>query len=168
MIKRFHADPRVRAANLLLQERIPAQSAFIKEPIGFNSQFNDFDEQLNNPEQTFTEATVIPEVNIHSNKRLTSVNTNYGTGMLLWNGIAVTRWIEDPVLDRSGTMVFIHEVHTEKTWSVSRYPCDEIQKGKAVFRLDKTVYESEQENILSRLEVTVSTDIDAEVRRLRS
>ncbi len=167
MIKRFHTDPRVRAADLLLQERIPSKASFIKEPIGYHSQFNDFDEKLSNPEHTFTEPTVIPEVNVHSNQRLTSVNSNYGTGMLLWNGISITRWIEDSVTDRSGMAVYIHDVHKEKTWSVSRYPCSEILKGKAVFRLDKTVYESENHDILSRLEITVSPDMDAEVRRLK-
>lgn len=167
LVNRFHADARVCAADLLLQERIPEKAALIEDPIGLNAKFTSIDEELNNIEQTFTEPTLIPEVNVLSNSRLMSVNTNKGTGLLTWKGISITSWREDPVVNTSGTMIYIHEVSSEETWSVAKFPCQTIQDTKTVFRLDKTIFEGNYRGISAKMEITVSPDIDAEVRRLK-
>jgi cyclic beta-1,2-glucan synthetase len=167
MINRFHSDARICTTDLLLQERIPDKAAVIKEPIGIHAKFTSFDEHFDNLERTITEPTIVPEVNVLSNGRMTSINTNNGTGMLTWNGLAVTRWREDPVVDTSGMMIYIHDFHSEETWNISRFPCYSIQDSKAVFRLDKTSYEGEYRGISSKLEITISPDVDAEIRRLQ-
>ncbi len=96
MVERFHADPRVRATDLLLQERIPAKAALIEEPVGRNATLPTLGGQTDDAERRFTEPTALPEVNVLSNGRLTSVATNDGNGMLMWNGLAVTRWRRRP------------------------------------------------------------------------
>ncbi|HEY2420267.1 MAG TPA: glucoamylase family protein [Neobacillus sp.] len=167
MINRFHTDPRVCTVDLLLQERIPDKVAIIEEPIGVNKKFTSFDEHFDKTERTFTEPTNIPEVNVLSNRRITSVNTNSGAGMLSWKGQYITRWREDPVVDTSGMMIYIHEFSSEEAWSITRFPCYTIQEPKAVFHLDKTTYEGTYHDISSKLEITISPDVDAEVRRLQ-
>ncbi len=167
MIHRFHSDPRVCTTDLLLQERIPDKAAIIEEPIGLHAKFDSFDEHFDNLERTYTETSIIPAVNVLSNGRMTSIHTHNGTGMLAWNGISVTRWREDPVVDTSGMIIYIHELHTEESWSVSRFPCHKIQDSKAVFRLDKTSYEGEYDGISAKLEITVPPNVDAEIRRLQ-
>lgn len=167
MVKRFHSDPCVKTADLLLQERIPDKTAVIEEPIGLHGKFTSFDEHFDNLERTFTKPTVVPEVNVLSNGRITTINTNNGTGMLTWNGLAVTRWLDDPVVDTSGMMIYIHEFPSEETWSFSRFPGDANLDAKTVFRHDKSVFECEHRDISSKLEITISPDVDAEIRRLR-
>jgi cyclic beta-1,2-glucan synthetase len=167
MVNRFHADARIKAADLLLQERTPAKVALIEDPIGNYAKFTDFDKQLGQVERTYTKPTILPEVNVLSNKRMTSVNTNNGTGMLTWNGLAITRWKEDPVVTTSGAILYLHDVTSEETWSVTRFPIHVGQDPKTLFRLDKTTYEGDYHNISFTLELTISADIDAEVRRLR-
>ncbi|WP_028400714.1 GH36-type glycosyl hydrolase domain-containing protein [Ectobacillus panaciterrae] len=167
MVKRFHTDPRVCATDLLLQERVPVKAALIEEPIGLHAKVPEFDSQSDDTERTFAEPTAVPEVNVLSNGRMTSVNTNDGTGMLTWNGLAVTRWREDPVADTSGAIVYIHDVTSEKTWSTTRFPCETAWDTRALFRLDKTAYEGTYDDISSKLELTISSDVDAEVRRLQ-
>ncbi|WP_248737628.1 GH36-type glycosyl hydrolase domain-containing protein [Neobacillus rhizosphaerae] len=167
MVKRFHEDARVCSADLLLQERIPSKAALIEEPIGFHSNFTDFDAQLDNMERTYTKPTIVPEVNIVSNHRLTSINTSDGTGMLTWNGLAVTRWQEDPVMDTSGPIIYIQDVLSEDLWSITRFPCQGDEDTKTVFRLDKTTFEGNYRDISAKLELTISPDSDAEVRRLQ-
>ncbi len=167
MIERFHADPHVRAANLLLQERIPVKAALIEEPLRLHEELPEFNGQTDDAERTFTEPTPVPEVNVLSNGRMTSVTTNDGNGLLTWNGLAVTRWREDPVVDTSGVIVYLHDVTSEKTWSTTRFPCRTAEDSIAVFRLDKTTYEGNYQGISSKLELAVSPEVDAEVRRVQ-
>lgn len=166
MIKRFHADARVCAADLILQERVPKNAALIEEPIGLHEEFSEIDGQLNDEDRTFIEPTVVPEINVLSNGSMTSMNTNDGTGMLKWNGLAVTRWREDSVVDTSGAIVYIHDTKSEETWSANGFPRQGTQDTKAGFRLDKTTFEGTYSNISSKLELTISPDVDAEVKRL--
>jgi cyclic beta-1,2-glucan synthetase len=167
MVKRFHTDPRVCATDLLLQERVPVKAALIEKPLGLDAKAPEFDSKLDDTERTFTGPTAVPEVNVLSNGRITSVNTNDGTGMLIWNGLAVTRWREDPVLGTSGPIVYIHDVTREKTWNTTRFPCETAMDTRTLFRIDKSAYEGSYDSILSKLELTISSDVDAEVRRLQ-
>ncbi|NRD79988.1 carbohydrate-binding protein [Bacillus sp. BRMEA1] len=167
LVERFHSNPCVRAADLLLQERLPRKAAMIEEPIGSQAKFTSFEEHFDNLERTFTEPTIVPEVNVLSNGRMTSINTNNGTGMLTWNGMAVSRWREDPVVDTSGMMIYIHEFPSEETWSLSGFSYQSHKDTKTVFRLDKSIYEGGYRDITSKLEITVPPDVDAEIRRVQ-
>lgn len=166
MVKRFHYDPRVCATELLLQERVPVKAALIEKPIGIDAKVPEFDGNLDDTERTFTEPSAIPEVNVLSNGQLTSVNTNDGTGMILWNGLAVTRWKEDSVSGTSGPIIYIHDVNSEETWSTSGFPY-ETSDMRTLFRIDKTTYEGKKEGISFKLDLTISSDTDAEIRRLQ-
>ncbi|UOF89814.1 carbohydrate-binding protein [Fodinisporobacter ferrooxydans] len=167
MIARFHADPRVRATNLLLQERVPAKAALIEELPGLHGKLPEFKVQADDAERTFREQTALPEVNVLSNGRLTSVATNDGNGFLTWNGLAVTRWQEDPVVGTSGVIVYVHEVATEETWSITRFPCQTADNSSVRFHLDKTTCERNYKGMSSKLDLAVSPDVDAEVRRIQ-
>lgn len=167
MVNRFHTDPRVCATDLLLQERIPVNVGLIEEPIGLHGMMLEFESHLDDAVRTFAEPTVVPEVNVLSNGRMTSMNTNDGTGMLTWKGIAVTRWREDPVVDTSGVIVYIHDTISDKTWSTTRFPVETDLDMKSAFQLDKTNYEGTYDGISSKLELTISSEVDAEVRRLQ-
>ncbi len=89
-VDRFHADPRVQATELLLQERVPRE-AILSEP---------------RPAETATAPPSLPvfasrrfvspqSTNVHthflSNGRYTIAVTNAGGGYSLWRDLAVTR-----------------------------------------------------------------------------
>ncbi|WP_416825165.1 GH36-type glycosyl hydrolase domain-containing protein [Ectobacillus polymachus] len=164
MVNRFHRDARVTAAELLLQERIPTKVALLTDPLGVEAKVLEFD-CPHDESRTFIEPTAVPEVNVLSNGRISSVNTNVGTGMLTWNGLAVTRWREDPVIDSSGPILYMYDVRKEKAWSVTSFPYGS-EEVKTQFRLDKTAYDSMYDDIAAKLELAVGSDLDAEVRRL--
>lgn len=167
MVNRFSRDLRVRAADLLLQERIPEKVAFIAEPLGLHAKFSDYSRLPNQTERTYTEPTDLPEVNVLSNGRMTSINTNHGNGMLTWKGINLTRWREDPVIDTSGAIIYLHDVHSEETWSITSFPCGKIQNAKTVFSLDRTTFEGTYQDIAAKLEISIASNQDAEIRRLQ-
>ncbi|GMA49823.1 hypothetical protein GCM10025857_11800 [Alicyclobacillus contaminans] len=157
IIRRFHAHPNVRAAELLLQERAPTRVSWTVQTAHRDAKPPAFDAHRHTGTRTFHAPTPLPEVNVLSNGRITSVLTQDGTGMLLWNGASVTRWREDAAMDRSGIAVYIHNPLTDETWSPARYPCASADTDWNVqFRLDKTCYETLQNGVESRYEVAVS------------
>lgn len=166
MIRRFHCDARVKAADLLLQEKIPVKAALIEKPIGHNATLPEFHGHPPEAERIYRERTRVPQVNILSNGRFTSAMTNDGNGFLSWNGLAVTRWREDPVVDSSGVVLYVHDRESEVSYSVTRHPCQDVRESKTVFELDKTTFEGQFSGLFAKLEVTVPPNVDAEVRRL--
>ncbi len=167
LIDRFHADPHVRAANLLLQERIPTKAAIIEEPIGKHAKLPQMSAETQDAKRVFDEPTVLPEVNVLSNGRLTSVTTNHGAGQLLWNGLALTRWREDPVTDASGMAIYLHDPISEEIWSATDFPCKSLEHATTSFHLDKTSYTGVRHGVSSTMEITVDPELDAEVRSIR-
>ncbi len=177
MIERFHTDPNVKAARLLLQERVPVKPAMVKETLGVHAETPDLSGHVDDLERTFTEPPLLPEVNVLSNGRITSVTTYDGSGRLTWNGMAVSRWRDDPVLRSSGMVVYVRDVASEATWTATAFPGGFASDGgsgvgrqeerRTAFRLDKTIMEARTHGIWSSMEVTVAPDLDAEVRRLK-
>jgi cyclic beta-1,2-glucan synthetase len=166
MIERFHADPHVKAADLLLQERLPLKAALIEQPIGLNAKIPDFNTPVDEAERTFREPVLVPEVNVLSNGRMTSVTANDGNGFLKWKDLSVTRWREDPIDKTSGVILYVHDVNSTDTWSTTSFPSRKINDSITVFRLDKSTFTGNYEGISTKLDLCISPDIDAEVRRL--
>ncbi|MFD1676147.1 GH36-type glycosyl hydrolase domain-containing protein [Alicyclobacillus fodiniaquatilis] len=166
-VDRFHQDPRVQATDLLLQERVPIKATLLKNPSGFEVKLPDMDGHRDDAERVYREPTPVPEVNVLSNGAMTSVTTNTGSGFLRWKGLAVTRWREDPVLDNWGPALYIHDVTEDKTWSATEFPCARTTDAMSVFQLDKTTYEGRVGDMTGKLDVVVSPEVDAEIRRVR-
>lgn len=166
MIKRFHADPRVKSADLLLQEKIPVKAAILEKPVGHDATLPEFTGAARDAQRIYGEPSRGVHVQILSNGTLQSTLTHDGNGFLAWNGLTVTRWREDSLVDTSGVVVYVHDRGSEETYSVTRFPCREVIGGKTIFDLDKVTYQGSIAGLRSELEVTVPPDVDAEVRRL--
>lgn len=168
MIDRFHADKRVQAAELLLQERIPERPAIIKnaaKPLLERTK-----EPLTGtriPLREFTKPREIPEVCVLSNGSFTSVISDTGGGFTRYSGLAVSRWHEDPVAETPGSCIYIRDVSTNAVWSPAFEPCrTALEEQKAQFALDKACFTGRNGFIDSTLEICVPPDQNAELRRL--
>lgn len=166
MIERFHSDPRIKATDLLLQEKVPIKAAIIERPLGYNATLPEFQGQMEGATRTYTAPSGTVHVNILSNGSLTSALTKDGNGLLTWNGLAVTRWREDVVSDTSGVVVYVHDRNSEQSYSPTRFPCNNLSDQKTVFELDRVQFQGRLDGVYSELDVTISPDLDAEVRRL--
>src|SRR5439155_25947047 len=100
MVRRFEAEPEVRATLLLLQERIPRQAP-ATQPHPISSARDDaYREELPPVVRSYnTPNTDVPRAHLLSNGRYTVVITNSGAGYSTWNSgnreLAVTRWRDD-------------------------------------------------------------------------
>ena len=111
MIERFHADPRVRATELLLQERVPRRQP-ITEP-------RPLDETLVTPQgmsvplrRYKTPHTVFPHTQFLSNGKYTVGVTNAGGGASIYDRLCVTRARRDATLDPGGHFIYLRDVRS--------------------------------------------------------
>jgi cellobiose phosphorylase len=168
MYERFHRDKRVQATELLLQERIPARPKIIKHPAIKRVHL-----PYSRPEQTgavrefLSPDTRTPEVCILSNGTFTTMLTNSGSGFCRSENISVSRWREDPVLDNWGSYIYIRDLTNNALWSPAFQPCRvPSSKQRVQFSLDRAQFLRVDGDIQTSLEICVSPEWNAEVRRL--
>ena len=169
MYDRFHRDKRVQAAELLLQERVPEQPAIVTDASArFKTRQPANREEAGMPLREFdTPHTPVPEVCVLSNGSYTTVVTNRGGGFSRYDGIAVSRWREDPAADPPGQCMYIRDVESGDVWSPAYGPCmTPSSDQRAQFSLEQARFLRRDGEIATELDICVSPESDAELRRL--
>jgi cyclic beta-1,2-glucan synthetase len=168
MYDHFHRDKRVQAAELLLQERIPSRDSIMNRELSGQSRIEKPKPAQIAPLREYVSAdTSVPEVNVHSNGAFTTMISNSGSGFIRFEGMDVTRWREDPVTDHWGSYMYIRDVATDKVWSPAFQPCRvPSDKQRAQFSQERSTFLCEEEDVHTTLEISVSPESNAEVRRL--
>ena len=173
MPRRFQAEPMVRAAELLLQERVP-RDAPIVEPSAVDPASPPppdaaprpdtpslMSRRLTNPDSPS------PRTHLLSNGGYSVMVTNAAAGYSTCRGADVTRWREDATRDDHGQFVYIHDLENHHVWSAGHQPtCRPAEVFEALFAADKATFRRLDNSIETRLEITVSPESDVEVRRL--
>ncbi|HVS17938.1 MAG TPA: glucoamylase family protein, partial [Planctomycetota bacterium] len=167
MVERFHADARVRATELLLQERAPRRVPFARPR-------QDETARLAPPtpapalRRFRTSHTVFPHAQFLSNGSYTTVVTNSGGGSSACRGLAVTRQRLDSTSDAGSQFVYLRDVRSGQVWSATPQPTlVEPESYLATFAIDKASFHLLQHDIETQLDIAVSPEEDVEVRRLR-
>ena len=168
MRNRFHAEPIVQATELLLQERIPrdvavarprpeevAEALTVREPVA------PIWRRFHLPPDP------VPRTHLLSNGRYSVMITAAGSGYSRWRDLAVTRWNEDVTCDSWGSYVFLRDARSGEVWSAGYQPSGvEPDTYDVRFREDRAEITRSDGSIVTTLEVAVSQDTDAEVRRV--
>jgi cyclic beta-1,2-glucan synthetase len=168
MRDRFHAEPMIQAAELLLQERTPRDVMLMRpkaEDIHTTAGHLDFGpatlRQLQSPHD------VVPALHVLSNGRYSVMVTAAGSGYSRWNDMAVTRWREDITRDDWGSYIFLRDVQNDKVWSAGYQPMGvEADRYWISFSEDRAELVRRDGALTTSLEIVVSPEDDAEVRRL--
>jgi cyclic beta-1,2-glucan synthetase len=168
MIKRFHADPLVQATELLLQERIP---------LGVPAAHPRSEEVLTGRVTRSLAGLVTrvydsadlptPRTQLLSNGTYHVMLTTAGAGYSVCGPNAVTRWREDPTQDNWGAFIYVRDVRSGTVWSAGHQPIQRpAQSYKVAFSEDKADYWRSDAGVVTHMEVVVSPEDNAEVRRL--
>src|SRR5208283_3511474 len=124
MQRRFLSCPSFRAADLLLQERVPNTTAKVLSEdyeLVKSRKLADDGEGLM---RVFTDPDLhAPEVHLLSNGSYHVMVSNAGGGYSRWRDLAITRWREDATRDCWGTFVYVRDLATREFWSVAHQPC---------------------------------------------
>ena len=168
MRERFHSEPSIRASELLLQERTPRDVSVVHpraEEVGTAARASA--EQLPEVRRVFTPHELTPQAHLLSNGRYSVMLTSAGSGYSRWRDIGVTRWREDPTRDDTGSYLYLRDVQTGAVWSAGYQPSGaEPDRYEVIFSEDRASFTRTDAAITTTLEVLVSPEDDAEVRRL--
>ena len=168
MQRNFHAEPIVQATELLLQERTP-RDVLVARPRAEEVSAAAHVRELVPPSvrRTKTPHDAIPRTHLLSNGRYSVMFTAAGSGYSRWRDIAVTRWREDVTRDCWGSYVFLRDVLSGNVWSAGFHPSGaEADEYQAAFFEDHVELIRRDRSLTTTLEIVVSPEDDAEMRRV--
>jgi cyclic beta-1,2-glucan synthetase len=169
MPRRFHAEPMVRATELLLQERMPLSAPIVKphrDEVMVPAQPVMEDSHPMSRRLT-TAQTPAPRTHLLSSGQYSMMITNAGSGYSVCRGLDVTRWREDRTRDAAGQFIYVRDLRSGLVWSGGHQPvCRPADEYEVVFSSDKAEFRRTDAGIETHLEIAVSPEKFAEVRRL--
>jgi cyclic beta-1,2-glucan synthetase len=166
IVKRFHADPRVQATELLLQERVPRHAPTI-QPRPLDEMRVPAPAPAMPVRRFRSPHTVVPHAQFLSNGNYVTIVTNAGGGSSFCHGVAVTKSRRDPTRDPGSQFVYLRDVRTGSVWSTTFHPTATPPDDYLVeFRADRATFRRHDDEIATQLDVAVSTEDDVEVRRV--
>ncbi|MFA6457555.1 MAG: glucoamylase family protein, partial [Bacteroidota bacterium] len=168
MRTRFHTEPIVQATELLLQERTPRDVTVARprsEEVNVDANIRDLIPSMH---RRFTSPHgQIPRTHILSNGNYAVMMTTAGSGYSRWRNLSITRWREDVTCDSWGTYIYLRDVNSGAVWSAGFQPtCVDPDSYEVEFSEDKVEITRRDGSITTSLDVAVSPESDAEVRRI--
>jgi len=168
--RRFHADPRVRASELLLQERIP-EGVAIAQPHQAELSLleratkdtgGEWCHVLSQPLQG------IPQVSVLSNGAMSTVVDSAGGGYaLLPGGVTVSRWMEESQRSEYGFFTYVRDLDSGDLWSTAYAPTFVTPESYDVMvSPDKAEIKRRDGDILLHTETTISPEDNVQVQRV--
>lgn len=167
MRHRFHQQPIVRAADLLLQEPQPREAGIARsgpdtiDVAQAKKSVQSISRRFHSAKQS------VPSTLLLSNANYSLMIDTAGSGYSNWNGLAITRWKEDFVDNAQGSYIYLRDTHSGKVWSATLQPtCVEPDSYEVVFTEDRARISRKDGSLYSTVEVIVSSEDNAEIRRL--
>ncbi len=166
--RRFHTEPMVRATELLLQERVPTAAPLAEPQLQEAAALPSFHEvPPHMSRRVTTPHTAQPRTHLLASAKYSLLVTSAGAGYSTSRGLAVTRWREDRTCDAHGQFFYLRDARTGKRWSAGYQPlCVEPDEYEVTFATDKAEFRRVDAGIETRMDITISPDNHAEVRRL--
>ena len=168
MRARFHSDAMMQAAELLLHERTP-RDVSVAHPRAeeVKAAARSDNQQLPTLRRIHTAHSATPQTHILSNGRYAVMLSAAGSGYSRWGDIGITRFQEDATRDDSGSYVFVRDVANGAVWSAGFQPCGvEPDSYEVIFSEDRAEFVRADATLITSLEVVVSPEDNAEVRRV--
>lgn len=165
--ERFHNIPEIKAAEILLKEKVPENITFEREvdiSIANNKKLEkeDFIPRIFKGNKGEDQ-----EVLLLSNGTYSTMIAHDGSGYSKKDDMTVYRWKGDSTSDSSGTFFYIKNLNSNDYWSATYEPCKESNEDYLVeFTLDKAKYERKDGSITTNYEVTLASEDNVEVRKL--
>ena len=166
--RRFHDDPVVRSAELLLHERIPRRLV-LQEPQGAwrDDALPEAEPERPAVRELDTPDTPAPHVAFLGHQPYTVMLSHCGAGYSRYEALAVNRWHADGTRDAAGQFCYLKDLSTGRVWSAAHQPvCAEADWYRAHLATDRVTFHRADGDIETRTEIAVVPQDSAEVRRV--
>jgi len=167
MRERFHSDPVIEAAELLLQEKAPREIPMVHAKTENPMRVDDggFDEAPMRIIETPLKAPRATQ--LMSSGQYAVMLTANGSGYSRWNNLSITRFQPDAAEDMQGTFLFLRDVETGNWWSATGEPTRSADgEAKVVFTDDKAEFFKTSGDISTVVECIVASECNGEGRRI--
>ena len=168
MPRRFMSCPMLKAADLLLQERVPRTVSSMPAADLVPEVSLLADGESETVMRVFTNPTTpVPEVHLLSNGRYHVAITSAGGGYSRWHELALTRWREDATCDHWGIFIYVRDLATGEFFSTAYQPTVNATDGyEAIFTQARAEFRQRQAGLEVHTEICVSPEDDVELRRV--
>ncbi|HEY9226170.1 MAG TPA: glucoamylase family protein, partial [Gemmatimonadaceae bacterium] len=166
--RRFMADASVRAAALLLDERIPRR--YVPRPAQSDApvvMMPAASETRIAVHEVSTPHTPEPHVALLGGNSYSVLLTNAGSGYSRAGDVDVLRWRADGTCDDTGQWIYVKDVASATVWSAAHQPsCTPAAFYRATFAADRVVFARRDGAVDTITEIVVVASEQAEVRRV--
>jgi cyclic beta-1,2-glucan synthetase len=167
MQRRFHADLRVRATELLLEERIPSHAPVADFPVSRTAPAPQRTVDLSAVETMGLEPRAMTRAHLLGHGDIATIVTGAGAGVLTWRGLDVSRYREDGRIDPSGIFVYVKNRTRGAVWSAGFEPVRAPAASyRVTFAVDRVELYRTDGQVDTVTEIAVSPEHPVEVRRL--
>ncbi|KNZ41694.1 glycosyl transferase [Acetobacterium bakii] len=168
MQRRFHKNPEIRAAQLLLQEKVASNIIFISRTQKKLVPHKELIIEETNTLRRFTKPDpILPNAHILSNGNYSVMITDRGTGYSKDKLGMLTRWREDSTLDQYGMFFYLRNISTNTVWSATYAPLNKMpEKYQVDFTTDKATFRRLDGEIETKTEIIVASGDNVEIRRI--
>jgi cyclic beta-1,2-glucan synthetase len=166
--RRFHADPMVRSAELLLHERIPRRLV-VQEPqaVRPDEAMPEADVERPSVRELDTPDTPHPHIALLGHEPYTIMVSHCGAGYSRYEELAVSRWQSDGTRDHTGQFCYLKDLSTGRVWSAAHQPvCAPADIYQALLATDRVTFHRIDGPIETSTEIAVVPEDWAEVRRV--
>jgi|CXWL01.1.fsa_nt_gi cyclic beta-1,2-glucan synthetase len=165
LVRRFHADPRVASAEILLYEE--ARLAPLAD-VRLGAERTTFPEETRLPTWRAEPAEGRTAVHVLANGRLSTTVTAAGGGGSRWQGVALVPWSFDPARERQGHWIYLRDLDSGALWSAGRAPTAAVPDAYEVdFAPHQVEIRRRDHQIRLHVTIAVAPGVDVEVRLLR-
>ena len=170
MVDRFHAQPVIKSAELLLHEKFPDRVSAIvpHEPELKTLIVEEAPKEEAGLEVITSPHTAAPRVRVLSNGRYSVMIDSSGGGFSFFNKTAMlTRWRDDPTATSHGSFIYIKDIKDGKLWSAAYQPTKvEAESYEAIFTPGRAEFKRFDDKVFVHTEITVAPEDDVELRRV--
>ncbi len=164
LIKRFSSDPRMRANELLLQERVPWEFP-LEQPTETEEITPDLT-RISTPTLHGWTASdqSVPQFHVLGNGNLAAWISDTADSALLWRGQALTRWTGDPVQRGGDAQIYLSQQASGAVWSLGKNDANRLSDTS--YYAHKIDFHERREGLSTNLEIVIAPNDDVEIRRV--
>jgi len=166
--ERFHADPLVKAAELLLHERVPRRLVMRKAQSARPADARpEPDRNVPVVREVNTTEAADPRVALLGSVPYTVMLSHNGSGYSRYESLEVTRWRADRTQDDSGQYCYVKELASGRVWSSAFQPAGaRADWSRALLASDRVTLHRVDGDMETKTDITVVPGDSAEVRRV--
>lgn len=167
MKRRFHAEPIIKATEMLLEEKLASYFILISRK-GYNIQLKKMDipQEIPHKRHVSKVAPEMPIAHLLSNDNYSIMITSDGDGFSYYRDLMLYRWRSD-IYACTGSYIFIKDIKSGRLWSSTYNPTKtEPDEYKVIFSPHQIEFNRRDDDVSSHTVVNLSPNHNLEVRKV--